>query len=89
MSESGAFAASMQSAVAPGDSFSSPALAAVNPTSEWVRLSISRDRLLINQLRLEVSLVAVVRSDRDRVFATGPQLPARLLKWVSADYPRP
>src|SRR5687767_10502709 len=40
MSKSGALAAITQRVVAPGDNFSNPALAAVSPTSEWVRLSI-------------------------------------------------
>lgn len=39
MSESGELAASTQRAVAPGDNLSKPALAAVSPTSECVRLS--------------------------------------------------
>ena len=40
MSESGALAARTQRIVAPGDNLSKPALAAVSPASECVRLSI-------------------------------------------------
>ena len=41
MSESGAFEARLQTAVACGDNLSNPALEAASPTSEWVRLSIA------------------------------------------------
>ncbi len=81
MSASGALAASTQSAVAPGDNLSNPALAAVSPTSEWVRLSISWSReahkldgvstpvpVEARLIRLKRGFqVEVVRNDPDRV----------------------
>src|ERR1051325_1339561 len=80
MSASGAFAASRHNAVAPGDSFSRPALAAVNPTSEWVRLSNQ-----INRLKAEAPLEEAERIDPGPVFSAHPQLLAPPPRWVEAD----
>src|ERR1041385_6980518 len=73
MSAPGAFAASRHNAVAPGDSLSKPALAAVNPRSEWVRLSNQS-----NRLTEEAPLAEAGRSDPDRSEEHTSELQSRL-----------
>src|SRR5688500_7769410 len=54
MSRSGALAARMQAAVAPGEKRSRPALAAARPTNECVRLSTEGYRLQVAGFRFQV-----------------------------------